>query len=199
MSSFPAKYGIIILVSIVIFTGIVLASKHSESSSGNKQGFARGSGRISGQFYPSSYGIRGATIDIGAYPPDVDPTYWNKFAMNWPYSSKNGIDEKSAKKLLVSWLTFQSKISPDVQNAIYALFPGLQGLKSIEYYGLSNETIFSLSKIAPYLSVPEKFKTIDDVYRLLSPEAISLFDNQINEKPRTGLYDNWKDMGMNVL
>lgn len=191
MSSFPARYGIIILIAGIAFTAIVLAANHS----GNKQGFALTPDKIHGQIYPSSYGIRGATIGIGAYPPSVDPTYWNKFAMSWPYSPKNGIDEKTAKRLLTSWLDFISKLQPDIQNTIYALFPGLQGVKSIEYYGLSNETIFSLFKISPYLDHPEKFKTTEDVYRLLSPAAIKLFDGQINEQPQDGLYNGWKNMG----
>lgn len=195
MSSFQAKYGIIILVAITVFTITVLAANHSGNMLKNKQGFASLPDKIRGQVYPSSYGIRGATIDIGAYPPSVDPTYWNKSAMSWPYSPKSGIDEKTAKKLLTSWLNFNSKLPIDVQDAIYALFPGLQGLKSIEYYGLTNETIFSLFKISAYLDHPEKFKTVDDVYRLLSSEAIKLFDGQINENPQNGLYNNWKDMG----
>jgi hypothetical protein len=194
MSSFTAKYATGIVVAAIIFVVIVAAVHFSGNSGKNKQGFALVSKQY-GQMYPSSYGIRGATIGIGAYPPSVDPTYWNTFAMNWPYDPKNGIDEKTAKRLLSEWLDFNAKLSPDVQDAIYALFPGLQGLKSIEYYGLSNETIFSLTKIAPALKHPEKFKTVDDVYQILSPEAIKLFDKQINEKPQTGLYDNVKDMG----
>jgi len=199
MSSFSARSGIILSVGVLAIVVLVLVVNRSGNSSGNKQGFSRDvSKNVHGQIYPSSYGIRGASIDIGAYPPSVDPTYWNQFAMTWPYDPKNGIDEKTAKELLAAWSKFISKLSPDTQNAIYALFPGLQGLKSIEYYGLTNEMIYCLLKLAPYLNQPEKFKSTDDVYRLLSPEAIRLFDEQINEKPQTGLYEKPQELGWGI-
>lgn len=198
MSSFSTRYGIIALISVSVIIILVLVANRSGSSDKNKQGFARSTSDIHGQVYPSSYGIRGASIDIGAYPPNVDPTYWNQFAMTWPYDPKNGIDEKTAKELMAAWTKFISKLGPDTQDAMYALFPSLQGLKSIEYYGLTNEMIYSLLKIAPYLDHPEKFQSTDDVYFLLSPAAIKLFDEQINEKPQTGLYENPREMGWGI-
>lgn len=198
MSSLSTKYGIVALISVSAIIILVMAANCSGNSDKNKQGFSRHTGGARGQQYPASYGIRGATINIGAYQPSVDPTYWNQFAMTWPYSPDNGIDEQTARELLISWLKFMSKLSPNVQDAIYALFPSLQGVKSIDYYGVTGELIYSLSVIAPYLDHPEKFKNTEDVYRLLSSKAIKLFDEQINEKPQNGLYQDPKEMGWGV-
>lgn len=140
-------------------------------------------------------GIRGASIDIGAYPASSDPTYFNNYAMEWPFVPSDDLTTDQAEELLKKWASFVSNVSSEISGTFYSLIPGLQTSQSVQSYGLTQRMVYSLRAISSYLDNPEQFKTVGDVYRIIAPIAIKIFDEDINERPQSGLYKNWKKLG----
>lgn len=148
-----------------------------------------------------TWGIRGASIDMGSYPPSTDPTYWSRYAMNWPFKPSDTISDGQSENLVKKWYTFEATVDPNISATFYTLLPDLQTLQSVQSYGLTQRMVDAVHTISSYLDNPDQFKTTEDVYRLIGPTAIQIFNRQTNQRSHSGLYNDVKGYGwgINVL
>ena len=128
-------------------------------------------------------------IGLGAYPSKIDPEAHGVGTV-WMYTPKTSTAQTATYDLVQKWFKFAEAVGPDISGAIYALFSDLQTPQSISYYGLSAGMVRVLYAIAPYLDSPGSVKTLSDVNRIFSPTAIRIFDQELNVKPQSGLYEN---------
>jgi hypothetical protein len=143
----------------------------------------------------------GATINIGAYPPSVDPTYYTRHGTNWNFSPTADMTAAQAAAPFAKWNNFINSVPASISGTVYSLFPDLQTPQAVENYGLTDRMVYVLSRISDLLDNPSQYKTPADVQQAFAPIAINVFDMELDEVPQSGLYRNWKrmDWGVDVL
>jgi hypothetical protein len=142
----------------------------------------------------------GAVIGIGAYPPEVDPTYYPP-EWNWQFQDKPNMTLGDATSLVTKWNNFVNTVSPSVSGMVYNLFSDLQTPQSIANYGITERMVYVLTRISSLLDDPSQYKTAGDAERAFSPIAINVADLESDIKPQSGLYRDWErlDWAVDVL
>ena len=112
------------------------------------------------------------------------------------YNSRKSADVTSMEVILNKWYTFVNMLSSELASELYNLYPTLQTPESIQYYGLDKNMIKTLTRIEPKLINPTNIKTLDDLNRIFSKDAVDQLNIELKTKPMSGLYNTPTEYGL---
>lgn len=96
------------------------------------------------------------------------------------------------------WFGYADAMGPEVAGTAYTLCDDLQTSQSIQYYGLTQGMVDTLSKLKPALDniSPSSIRTAADVNSAFGPTCASILNSKAGWVTKSGLYD---DMDMAAI